>query len=170
MRLILIMGLLSFLFGGKSQAADFEIAPLTQEQAEFVEFKSKEAKIFISKYIGEKEYYDANNIDKVIELWRENNSENKKDENFAIETLGSYFGNIMTKDLPVEWFIYEDKQGTDFCVIHKEIFVYSFPYSSIFKAFVEKRIGTLTDVQSSLKEQIEESTNDPGVMERKKLL
>ena len=167
MRLILIMGILSFLFGGKSKAADFEIAPLTQEQVEFIELKSKEAVSFIYKYIGEKESYDANDIDKTIELWRANNSNNKKDENFVIETLGSYFGNVITRDLPVEWFIYEDKQGTDFCVIHKEIFVYSFPYSAIYKAVVDKRIGALAEVQGALKAQIEESTNDPEIMERK---
>ncbi|XQF94498.1 hypothetical protein ACOBV9_20440 (plasmid) [Pseudoalteromonas espejiana] len=73
----------------------------------------------------------------------------------------------MTRDLPVEWFIYEDKQGTDFCVIHKEIFVYSFPYSAIYKAVVEKRIGALAEVQDALKAQIAESTNDPEIMERK---
>lgn len=167
MRLILIMGLFSFLFGGKTKAADFEIAPLTPEQIEFVKRKSEAANNLIAKYIGEKDSYDANDIDKTIELWRANNSVNKEDENYVIETLGSYFGSLMTENLPVEWYIYEDKQGTDFCLIHRDFFVYSFPYSAIYKAVIEKRIGALADVQNALKEQIEESAKDPEIMKRK---
>ena len=161
------MGFLSFLFGGNAKATDFEIAPLTQEQFEFIDLKSKEATDFLSKYLGFKNTYSANDLDIAIELWRANKSSDRKSEESVIETLGSYFGNLMANDLPVEWYIYEDKQGSDFCVIHKEIFVYSFPFSAIYKAVVEQRVNALTDVQKALKDQIEESTNDPEIMERK---
>ena len=167
LRVILIMGILSFLFGGKAKAADFEITPLSQEQVKFIDLKSGEAKRFLSKYLGEKRVFDAKDLDTAIDLWRDDKSSNKKDEEFVIEALGSYFGNLLTSDLPVEWSIYKDKQGTDFCVIHKDIFVYSFPFSAIYKAVIERREGALPNVQQALREQIDESTNDTEIMERK---
>jgi hypothetical protein len=168
MRLLFIMGILSFFLGAKANAQgnDVKLIPLESKQLKLISTQASDGKVFLEKYIGKKSGYTPSDIDNAILSWRKSPDKQRESNDFVIEVLGSYFGEYLTKKLNVEWINYKDNQGNDLCVIHKEISVYSFPYSAIYKAVVEKRENALENVVAALSQQISDGLKDKNVKNR----
>lgn len=142
------------------------IEKLDSELTQEILKKSKIGKEILDKYIGDDHDCDAGAIDNAIETWRASDDKNKESESLMVDSLGSYFGNLLAKRLNLEWVIYRDYKGSDLCVIHKNYFVFSFPHSALYKAIIGNRLGALSEIVNVLETQILEAEAVPEIERR----
>ena len=166
MRNYIVMGILSFFFGGAAQAQEPSLIALERTQVELIAQQIDDADAFLKKYVGKKSSYGPKDIDSAIKAWIASTDKKPKSPDELIGLMGSFFGNYLVKKHNVEWMNFKDKQGVDLCVIHRQFFVYSFPYAAIYKAVVQKREDALEAVEAALASQIAESLKDKEVKER----
>ncbi len=189
---IIIMGLLSFLFGCKSKSGekqiievdgkkintvesenplggDYGLKDLTEQQkSKFDEILVK-AKQVIEQYIdvqNANNVFNATNLDVVLEKWKEDSRTDKVSQDNLIEMIGCAFGQNIIDDLDCEWQILTDEYGTDFTVIHKKYKINGFPFSSVFKAIDQDRKGSLNEIKLLLKKNITDAKNGADYDER----
>lgn len=150
------MGLLDFLFGKKEPYSP-EVRDLEPDQLKFVRDQTQLAKAFIAKYTEHelKDVLDLENMDDVIESWKNADINSRESTESVIDMLGAAFGQSLVEKLNLEWQLFADKQGTDIAVIHKQYFIYGFPFSSVEKAVLEIRPGALNKIYEIMAEQLE---------------
>jgi hypothetical protein len=168
MKAYLLMGLFAILFGSKASAAqpDVELKPLPAMQLREINEKAIAGAALLEKYLRTGPEYTPNQVDDAIARWSRATSKNKESPEQVIELIGAYFGNYLVQKLELEWKVYHDDRGSDLCVIHKKVWVFSFPHSAIYKAVKQGRQHALTEVESTLRAQIAERLRDPSVMPR----
>jgi hypothetical protein len=189
-QLILIMGILSFLFGCKTKSKKetivvngtsinvtssntgnykIDLADLTDEQNKFIQKQLLEAKEIIHKYHKDKieKEFDSDLIDEVINKWRNDTSKDKKTPKEMIDIFGAAFGQGIVEELDCEWKLLSDQYGTDFTVINKKYVVNGFPFSTIQKVVTEDNPRSLNDIKLLLKNQIEQAEKTGKVDKRK---
>jgi Domain of unknown function (DUF3806) len=165
LKIFVVMGIFTFLFGGKSSATtpEAEVLPLEAIQMKEISSQAETAKVFLKRYADTGSSYSAHEIDKAIIAWRKSAAKDKEPPEQLIEQLGAYFGSYLATRLELNWMVYRDKQGADLCVAHKKVFVFSFPHSAIYKAVVQKRENALAEVETTLANQIKEALGNPAV-------
>lgn len=189
-QIIIIMGLLSVIFGCKSQSKKetivsdgksinvttstsenykIDLADLNNEQVKFIQDKLVEAKILIRKYYQDSidKLFDSKIIDQVLSNWRNDMSKDKKSAEEIIDIFGAAFGQGIVDELNCEWKVLTDQYGTDLTVVNKRFVVNGFPFSSVQKVVKEDNPRSLDDIKLVLKKQIEEAEEKGNVDERK---
>jgi Domain of unknown function (DUF3806) len=166
-RAIIAMGLFSFLFGGKAAAQRKpEVLPLPTEVVTELREAALRASVFLRRYVGPKSIFTAQDLDDAIVAWSRSPGLERDAPDKVVEHLGAYFGDYLIQRLGLEWRLFRDAQGTDVCVIHREVFVYSFPHSSVYKAVVQGRRNALAEVESALKAEIDVALRSSMVEKR----
>lgn len=162
------MGILALLFGAKASAStsDVEVIALSESTVNELVNQTATGSSLLAKYVGAKSEYTPDQIDDAIVSWTQSTAKDKEDANRIIEVFGAYFGDYLNRKLGLEWKEYRDKKGSDLCVIHKKLSVFSFPHSAIYKAVVDGRKHALANVEAALTKQINDSLSDPSVMPR----
>ena len=165
MKAHLAIGLFALLFGSKAPAATLEVLPLSAAQSQEILEQANAGAALLRKYIGSGPGYAPEQIDSAIVAWSTASS-GKEPTDLVIERLGAYFGDYLAQKLDLEWKVYRDNRGSDLCVIHKKVWVFSFPHSTIYKAVVQGRQGALAEVEATLAKQINEGLRDPSIQSR----
>jgi hypothetical protein len=107
-------------------------------------------------------------LDEVLAKWQNSPDKSKEKPEFVIEALGAAFGQNIADSLGCEWQIWEDKRGEDLTVIHKKFVVNSFPFSSLEKAVVQNRKGSLEAIKSEIRSNIDDAERKGEIEERLK--
>jgi len=156
------MGLLAFIsgcFGGNKP----EISQLDEIESKFLTENFKLGYRLLVKVLGEQEKFELLEIDRAVSIIRDDFTGYGYTHDQVIEQIGTYLGEVIKSELPVQWFTYTDKRGKDYILVHEEIAVFTFPYSAIYKALIEGRNGALEEVFNSFKEQIDEHIDSAEV-------
>ena len=146
---------------------DFVLQDLNDKQKKAFSAILKSAESFIKKYSDKEDYQNAENLDYVLEQWKNDKSVTKSNKNDVVEMLGCAFGQDIINSLNCEWQVLTDKYGSDFTVIHKKYKINGFPFSSVDKAIEEDRKESLNGIRLVLKKNIEDAQNGAGYDERK---
>ena len=77
--------------------------------------------------------------------------------------IGSLFGNILEKELGMNWIIYEDEKGIDFALSYKNKCVFSFPQSMLLKRAEKGELGDLTDLYNETVKILKKEIANPEV-------
>lgn len=147
-------------------SADYGLQDLSDKQKSDFRAILRNTEKFIQKYSDQKEFYDAENLDYVLEQWKMDKSVTKSNKNDVVEMLGCAFGQDLINSLDCEWQILTDEYGTDFTVIHKKYKINGFPFSSVLKAIEEDRKESLNGIKLILKKNIEDAKNGAEYDER----
>jgi hypothetical protein len=192
-KILIIMGFLSALFGTKKSQGQNQIVEIDGKKIEIVKsenpiesnyglkdlsqehldhFKDllERAQIFIKKYNDSRlpeSIYDSRTLDFVLEKWKLNESNDKESQEEVIEIIGCAFGQDIVKELNCEWKLLTDEYGTDYTVIHKKYKINGFPFSSVLKAIEENRNGSLYDIKLVLKKNILDAESGADFDKRK---
>ena len=180
----LFMGILSFLFGCKASESKkqtvevdgkkietvksenpmspkYKLTDLTLDQTNHNKSSLIKFEMINSKYGNKNKtfesQFDAENIDFILEEWKKDKSNNRVDQNQLIDILGSAFGQNIVDDLNFEWKIWTDEYGSDITIIDKKIVLNGFPFSSVYKAIDQNRVGSLNDIKLLLKKNLEDA-------------
>lgn len=161
------MGFLSLLFGRQaSSKQEVEILPIGTDAEKELARQAELAHSLLQKYTLESVSFTPEQIDRAIAAWSKSEAPGKETVELVVEQLGAYFGQYLAGALELEWRLYSDSRGTDLCVVHKRVTVFSFPHSAIYKAAVQGRRDALSEVEATLKRQISEALNSPTVQPR----
>lgn len=168
MKKALIYWLTCLLFGANAGASSNDVDVNPPSQPLIAELASKQAigAGILRKYVGSKPGFDPVDIDAAIASWARDSVARKESASEMVDALGAFLGDYLVKKHGLEWMVYSDGQGSDLCVIDKQVFVYSFPHSAIYKAVVQGRRNALTEVEAALVQQINQVREDPKVQQR----
>lgn len=163
-----LFGAFSALFSPRARAAGSEptISPVNPAMQADIDAHARLGNDFVEQYLGKKEQYTGVEIDAAIERWRASSSQSKPAADLVTEWLGALFGAYLVNELQLEWAIYSDARGEDLCVVHRELFVFSFPHSAVFKAVAQGREEALPLVEQALVKQISEARRSQDVKPR----
>ncbi len=162
------MGLLSFLSGfwRRADAAQPELLALQSDTLNELASAAHQGAQWLTGLVPSATEMGPAQIDQAIEMWRASQSPKKESRDQVVEWTGALFGQHLIKRLGLEWRAYRDQRGTDLCVVHPKVWVYSFPHSSTYKAVVQGRKGALQEVELALGKQIQEALIDPRIKDR----
>ncbi len=142
------------------------VFPLTPQLRGDIDVQASNARTLLSRYAGGLERSVPAQIDHAIAAWSIDRAPSKVSPAQVIEQCGAYLGEHFVRELDLEWQVYRDSQGTDLCVIHKTVFVFSFPHASVYRAVVQGKRSGLLEVENALRRQIAEAVNDPMIERR----
>ena len=166
-RAAITMGLLSLLFGRKaSSKQEVKILPIGTDVEKELARQAELANSLLRKYTLESVSFTPEQIDVAIAAWSKAEAPGKESADQVVEQLGAYFGQYLARTLELEWRLYRDSRGTDLCVVHKRVSVFSFPHSAIYKAAVQGRRDALPEVEAALRRQISEALNSSIIQPR----
>jgi hypothetical protein len=168
-RAAIAVSLLSVIFGWAKGTAqgDGEILPISPGVLSDLRKQTEMGRAFLRRYLGGAGPFAPQQIDDTIILWSRSSADDKERSSEVTEQLGCYFGEYLAEKLDLEWALYRDVRGTDFCVVHKSVSVFSFPHSAIFKAVAQGRTNALAEVEVTLRQQIVEALSNPAVERRR---
>ncbi len=162
------MGLLSFLSSKwtHAEAAQPELLALPEETLMELKSAAQKGAQWVAEYVPDAAEIGPVQIDKAIEKWRASTAPNKASRDLTVEWTGALFGQYLNRRLGLEWRAYRDQRGTDLCVVHPRVWVFSFPHSSSYKAVAQGRVGALQEVELTLAKQIKDALADPKIKDR----
>ncbi|CAA0213303.1 DUF3806 domain-containing protein [Tenacibaculum maritimum] len=133
----------------------FELQDWGQKEWNDYNILKEKSKILIRKYSSKQsDIFDSENLDLVLEKWRENNDLKKESKKEIMTLLGVGFGQDLIDSYNCDWKIYYDQQGSDFTVIHKVYKMNLFPFSTVYKAIEKNRKGSLSNLKKTFGERI----------------
>lgn len=86
--------------------------------------------------------------------WLDDNSGVSDDE--IASGLGTLFGEIVKKQLSMEWQMITDEYGTDYCLVHKKTNTRIFPLSTVYKRIESKEYDFFWNIYQLAESHIEE--------------
>ena len=93
-------------------------------------------------------------LDAIFKKWLDDNSGVSDDE--IASGLGTLFGEIVKKQLSMEWQMITDEYGTDYCLVHKKTNTRIFPLSTVYKRIESKEYDFFWNIYQLAKNHIEE--------------
>ena len=73
----------------------------------------------------------------------------------VVDIFGSILGNKLAEDLNMEWVTVSDEYGTDYAVVHRDLQVFSYPFSTVQKRVDSMEYGFMNNVYYMVKQMIE---------------
>lgn len=108
---------------------------------------------FVSAYIPGIKNPTLKDFDEAFRLWQKEKKQRYSQQQVT-EILGAYLGNILIKDLKMEWVVVTDEYGTDYAVRAKQYEVLSFPFSSVLKRIESNQHDFMVGVYHTIKASI----------------
>lgn len=59
------------------------------------------------------------------------------DPNAELKTFGIVFGQVLAREIPMRWVVYQDEQGSDFALQYQDLELFAFPCDMIVKRVEE---------------------------------
>lgn len=134
-----------------------DILNLNDKDKEFITYSLVDAEILLKQLDADKDLdnFSAQDLDILIYYWL-----NKRfwfkyvtDDEF-VGAIGAAFGYCMNKENNSTWSIISDEYGTDYACISESPQFQTFPFSSVWKAIEQNRVGSLQDIIDLVKKNI----------------
>lgn len=132
-----------------------EITTLKPNHIEFINEWVEKGKHIIKYYEGSKleSQLDFDKLDQIFKLWQEDTEEKFDTESIKIG-LGAIFGNLLNKELNMQWILINDSYGEELAVRHANDFT-SFPFSSIQKRIESGESNFFNNIYQMIKHNLE---------------
>ena len=145
--------------GGILESNEQKIRMLAENELRIIEIEVKKSRRFIQKYTGKNltgTLKDLKLFDYGFKVWMLSEDLRKEKNDEVVNSLGAAFGQLMVKELNMEWVVVNDKYGEDWAIQHKDTGIISYPYSSIYKRIVSKKTDFMEPIFYVVQKSIDE--------------
>jgi len=136
-----------------------EFLNLNEKDKEFIDYCLGDADDLLkvlskTKSISE---YVAADLDELLLMWQKKTFDFKTvDETQFVNAIGAAFGHCMNRECETVWSVISDEYGTDYACVSENPNFQTFPFSSVWKAVEQNRVGSLDAIILLVKDKKKE--------------